>query len=212
METKVREWMTTDPVTIAEDDLLELARERMERGRFRRLPVVDRDGHVVGIVTDGDLRQQHGYLGVTRVRAAMATNPITVSPHDPIGAAVDLMLSWKVGGLPVVDPAGRAVGIVTETDLLRGLVDGPEMRDDASPRIDVQCTAPTQTLAEAVGVIEAEGGAVRGVDVCERDERTGAKLIRFRLTHGTDVRPLTTALREHGYAIRNVHPAPAAAA
>jgi acetoin utilization protein AcuB len=211
MDTTVREWMTADPVTIGEEDLLELARERMERGRFRRLPVVDRDGRVVGIVTDGDLRQQHGYLVVTRVRAAMATNPITVAPHDPIGSAVDLMLTWKVGGLPVVDPDGRAVGIVTETDLLRGLVDGPATRDDASPRIDVQCTAPTQTLTEAVGVIEAGGDAVCGVDVRERDERTGAKLFRFRLADGTDVRALAAALREHGYAVRGIHPARAAA-
>jgi len=55
-----------------------------------------------------------------RVADFMTTEVVTVTPDTPVLAAARLMLERKISGLPVVDAAGRAVGIVTEHDLLRG--------------------------------------------------------------------------------------------
>jgi acetoin utilization protein AcuB len=194
--------MTADPVTIGPADLLALARERMDHGRFRRLPVVDETGRLVGIVTDGDLRQHHGYLGATRVRAAMCERVLTVGPDDSIETAAERMLAHKLGGLPVVDADDRPIGMVTETDLVRGLMGAPI--EDTRARIDLQFVAPTQTLGEAFGLIEALGGTILGAEVRERDERTGAKVVCLRLGPGR-VEPLVDVLREHGYGVRAVH-------
>jgi CBS domain-containing protein len=114
--------------------------------------------------------------------------------------AAERMLAHKVGGLPVVDGDGRAIGILTETDLVRGLMDAPI--DDTQNRIDLQFVAPTQTLGEAFGLIEALGGTILGAEVRERDERT--KVVSVRLAAGP-LAPLADALREHGYGVRTVH-------
>jgi len=115
----IRNYMTPNPVTIGSRDMLALAHEKMEQGRFRRLPVVDDSGALIAIVTDRDLQRHTGYWSTTHVDAAMVERPITVGPDQPVVAAAQLMLQHKVGGLPVVDGSGRLIGILTESDLLR---------------------------------------------------------------------------------------------
>lgn len=115
--------MTPSPETVRPTDMLSQADEKMRRGRFRRVPVVDDSGKLLGMLTDGDLRQHVGYLGSTRVTAAMVEKPVTISPEATIGAAAELMRWHKIGGLPVVDGDGRLVGIITESDLLLALVE-----------------------------------------------------------------------------------------
>lgn len=122
----IRSYMTPNPQTIGSRDLLSLAHEKMDRGGFRRLPVVDTSGGLIGIVTDRDLRRHDGYWPTTHVDAAMVEPAITVGADQSIADAARLMLDHKIGGLPVVDGNGRLIGIVTETDLLRAFL----RRDD----------------------------------------------------------------------------------
>ena len=92
----------------------------MDDGRFRRLPVVE-GGRLVGILTERDIREHTGYLGSTRVNAAMRTALITVTPFNTVEDAARLMLKHKIGGLPIVAD-GKLVGIVTTSDLLRAFL------------------------------------------------------------------------------------------
>ena len=112
--------MTPDPVTIDQHDTLSKAKSIMDRGRFRRLPVMD-DGQLVGILTERDLREYTGYLESTRVTAAMRTQLITVTPYSTVEDTARLMLKHKIGGLPIV-AEGRLVGIVTTSDLLEAFL------------------------------------------------------------------------------------------
>jgi acetoin utilization protein AcuB len=108
--------MTPSPVTIRSDETLAKAKALMKAGGFRRLPVVE-DGHLVGILTERDLRAHTGYLETTRVDAVMQTVLVTVAPDSIVEDAARLMLKNKVGGLPVLAD-GNLVGIVTTSDLL----------------------------------------------------------------------------------------------
>jgi acetoin utilization protein AcuB len=112
--------MTPNPIVINSDDTLENAKAVMDRGHFRRLPVVDQE-KLVGIVTERDVREHTGYLGSTRVNAAMRTALVTVTPYDTVEEAARLMLGHKIGGLPIVD-GGKLVGIVTTSDLLKAFL------------------------------------------------------------------------------------------
>ncbi len=112
--------MTKHPETIAPDDMLLKAKEMMDSGGFRRLTVV-REGHVLGILTERDLREHAGYLKSTKVDAVMKAPVVTVDSQTSIEAAARLMLAKKIGGMPVVD-AGKLVGIVTTSDMLRALL------------------------------------------------------------------------------------------
>jgi acetoin utilization protein AcuB len=113
--------MTRHPESIRWDDTLETARQMMKAGGFRRLPVT-RNGEVIGMVTERDLRQHTGYLESTKVNAAMSASVISVAPNSTVEEAARLMVKHKIGGLPVLEN-GKLVGIVTTIDMLRAFLE-----------------------------------------------------------------------------------------
>ena len=122
--------MTRAVVTVHSDALVSGAVELMRSRRIRHLPVVDRSGRLVGIVTDRDLRQvlfdpavqtrlaraTDALRGLT-VREVMTWGAVSVTPATSIRDAARLMHERKVGALPVVE-RDRLVGILTERDVL----------------------------------------------------------------------------------------------
>lgn len=112
--------MTYGAATVSSHDTLKTAATLMEKGGFRRVPVVD-DGKLVGIVSDRDVRAHGGYLESTKVTAAMTSDPKTVTPRMSVEDAARLMISHKIGGLPVVED-GKLVGIITTTDVLKAFL------------------------------------------------------------------------------------------
>ena len=130
----VKDWMSSDPITITWNASVIDAYQMMVKHEIRRLPVVDEET-LVGIVTLGDvrvadpsefagpdtkvIRAVYGDLGLDRV---MSRPVVTVEPNTTIQKAARLMLNNKIAGLPVVEE-GRLVGILTESDLFQVLVD-----------------------------------------------------------------------------------------
>lgn len=133
----VKEWMSSPVFVIHADTPVADAYSMMMEKCIRRLPVVGADSRrLVGIVTLGDLREARpsaatslsiyelNYLLLKlTVGHVMTHNPYTVTPDTPIQDAARIMLSHKVGGLPVVDEHGKPVGIITESDIFRMLID-----------------------------------------------------------------------------------------
>lgn len=131
----VREWMTPDPLTAAPETTLPEAHRIMAANSIRHLPVVSQ-GHLVGIITLGDIRgaepsgatslsiwEVNYLLSQLRVDEIMTPRPMTISPDGTLGEAAQIMLRHKIGGLPVVDHHGALVGIVTECDVFRLVVE-----------------------------------------------------------------------------------------
>lgn len=112
--------MTYGAETVSSHDSLQRAATLMARGGFRRVPVVD-SGSLVGIISDRDVRAHAGYLDSTRITAAMTPDPKTVTPSMSVEDAARLMISHKIGGLPVVQD-GKLVGIITTTDVLKAFL------------------------------------------------------------------------------------------
>jgi acetoin utilization protein AcuB len=130
---KVADAMTVDPVTIGAEDSLMRAVEVMRKNGVRRLPIVVAET-LVGILAQGDLnRAQPSALSEsedefarvmeeTPVSRIMIQNPITVSEETPLFDAAQTLHTMKFGALPVTRD-GRLVGILTDSDLLRCLID-----------------------------------------------------------------------------------------
>ena len=87
--------MTKDPITVTPDDFLINAKEKMEGGKFHRLPVVS-EGRLVGIITDRDMRAHVGYLAKTKVNGAMTEKALTVRPSATLEEAAQLLLRSAV--------------------------------------------------------------------------------------------------------------------
>jgi len=132
---KVKDIMKSPVRTIFSDEPIINAIKMMKELGFRRLPVLDRDNNLVGIVTDRDLRQATNspvvfhdisydeYLvNEIRVGACMSSMPVTITPEADIVDAARIMENMKIGGVPVVDNTGRIVGMVTVSDLINYLI------------------------------------------------------------------------------------------
>ena len=88
---------------------------------FGATTVVDEEGRLVGIITDGDLRRyiERGKdWNNGRVEDAMTGNPKVISPESLVGEALNLMEKYKIMVLPVVDEKGRPIGIIHLHDIL----------------------------------------------------------------------------------------------
>jgi acetoin utilization protein AcuB len=134
-EILVRDWMSSPARVVEYDTSVADAYNMMMRMGIRRLPVVDEE-RLVGIVTLGDLREARpsssaslsiyelNYLiAKLTVSDVMTHDPYTVTPFTPMRQAAHMMLEHKISGLPVVDEDARLVGIITETDMFRMLID-----------------------------------------------------------------------------------------
>lgn len=127
----IRERMTHNPVTIRETTSLHDALKIMRENKVRRLPVLDKQGKLIGIVSEKDLLYaspspatslsvwEVNYL-VSKITVSdlMTRNVITVCEDCPIEEAARIMVDNKIGGLPIVR-GDQLVGIITETDLFK---------------------------------------------------------------------------------------------
>jgi CBS domain-containing protein len=122
---RVREHMSTPAVTVRADSDYQSALRLMQDNALHHLPVVDAGGELIGIAAERDL-----LIAATRylqseveVSEVMHRGVVTATPDMPVTEAADLMVSHRIGGLPVVDK-GRLLGIITESDVFRALVEG----------------------------------------------------------------------------------------
>jgi acetoin utilization protein AcuB len=141
----VADLMTSRPTTVRPSDTLQVAYEAMEVGRFRQVPVVD-EGRLVGIITDRDLRQHIGQLNHIRVDAVMSAHPFSAHPTTPVEYAAYILLTNKIGSLPVVEN-GNLIGIITASDLLRALEAILGHAEDGSVRIDLEVAGSGEITA-----------------------------------------------------------------
>lgn len=174
----IREYMTSNPITVQPNTTVPIALRLMREKRVRRLPVVDDRGQLVGIVSDKDLLYASPspattlavweipeLLGKIRVEQVMSRKVITVKPDTALEEAARIMADNKVGGLPVMQ-GGTLIGIITETDLFKQLL---ELLGGRRPGVRISVTVPDAkgTLAQITSTIFAAGGNIVGLGVNE---------------------------------------------
>ena len=124
--------MTRVPSTAAADDPLLDAAARMADRNVRHLPVVDGERHVVGMLSDRDLRTAvgdssrplHRDDAVVRMRSlrvahAMTREVFVVRDDAPFADVVRVFTEQRVGAVPVVDHDDRLIGIISYVDVFK---------------------------------------------------------------------------------------------
>ncbi len=179
-------WMTRDPFTIAPTATVSEAALLMAHRRVRRLVVVDVSGRVAGIVSTGDVARAFppdlnptsaavSERSVpTPIASIMTTSVETVAPSAAIEEAARLLRAHEIGALPVV-AGSRLVGIVTESDVFRALVD---MSDPTEPgvRITFELAEDEDVLAAMLEVCAAYPVRIASLfSFHHRDARTGER-------------------------------------
>ena len=132
----VKDWMQTKVISAGPNMGMLEAHRLMSRNKIRRLPVVGRNGRLIGIVTRSDIRQaepseattlnvweMNYLLAKLKLSDIMTTDPLNVHAEDTIKTAATIMHENKIGALPVVDNHEHVVGILTESDVFRVLIE-----------------------------------------------------------------------------------------
>lgn len=121
---RVEQYMSTDPLTVHDDEPVELVLRLMDWNGVRHIPVEDPDHRLLGLVTEKSLnryfieRTRHDEVATTAVREIMEKTPATVTPETATLEAIRRLQDTDAGCLPVVAD-NRLVGVVEERDMVR---------------------------------------------------------------------------------------------
>jgi CBS domain-containing protein len=183
---KVHDVMTWGTITVEPDASVTRAVRLMLQNKISGLPVVDTNGQLVGMVTEGDFLRR-GELGTRRQRPrwlefllgpgklateyvqssgqkvsqVMTPEPKTITPETPLEEVVGLMERHRIKRLPVVQD-GKLVGIVSRANLLHALASvarevKPVAGDDAAIRDRIMAECAKQPWASHVNVVVRDG-------------------------------------------------------
>ncbi|MFZ1770228.1 MAG: CBS and ACT domain-containing protein [Caldilinea sp.] len=185
----VRERMTSPAVTITAETPFQEALKLLRDKKFRRLPVVDGAGKIVGIVSERDMLhaspspatslsvwEVNYLLWKLKVSDIMTHNVLTINQDTPVEDAASLMVTHKIGGVPVVDDSGKVVGVITETDIFKAFV---EMLGGGEHglRLTVQVPTGSGTLARLSTKIAEMGGLILSVGSMARETDGARELV-----------------------------------
>ncbi len=167
----IGEFMTKEPITVTTDTGVYEALDLMRKNRIRRLPVLDRKGKLVGIVSEKDLLyaspspatslsiyELRYLLSKLKVSQVMSSPVITVRENGTLEEASRIMVDNKVGGLPVTR-GDQVVGIITETDIFKIFL---VMLGARQPGIRITIRVPDVKgeLQAVTGAIATAGGNI----------------------------------------------------
>jgi len=205
----VAKLMRPNPITVSPQDSFRCAAALIRQRGIRQLPVVER-GRLVGMVTDRDLRRASPAAAPETqasappperltVRELMTPRVITVAPDTPLEEATRLLLAHRIGALPVV--RGEAlIGLLTEADILRALVEIPRKRGEAS-RLELLLKEQPGAFLEVCRIVREQGGDIVGVLGATATHHGVEKQVVVLRLEGIDMEALVRDLEATGHTV-----------
>ncbi len=142
---KAEEIMAKDPACCAPDDSICDAAKLMAENDCGQIPVIDKDGKLVGVITDRDIACRcvaQGKSSDTPVAHAMSKSVVTVAPDASLDECCRKMEDNQVRRLPVVDDGGRCCGMVSQADIAKSAQKeetGDLVRQVSQPSDEASC-------------------------------------------------------------------------
>lgn len=152
--------MINNPVTIAPDKTVGDALRMMHDYKIGGIPVVEESKRLIGIVTNRDLRfEQQMNRPITEVMTS--ENLITTTCYNDMHEVMDTLQRYKIEKLPVVDDAGRLIGLITFNDITKAK-DKPNASKDERGRLLVAAGVgiSAETMSRVEALVDAEVDAI----------------------------------------------------
>ncbi len=209
----VGERMSRQPITVTPDTGIDQALKVMRDDKVRRLPVVNRRGILVGIVSEKDLLQaapspatslsiheMHYLLAQMRVSEVMTKDVVTVTEYTPLEEAARIMVDNKIGGLPVMRD-DKLIGIITETDLFKIFIELLGARE-RGVRITMLIPEQPGVLAQITGEIAEMSGNIVALGTFLGQDPTN-RLVTIKV-EGVDQEKLSSTMQAIGMELVDV--------
>jgi len=183
----VEDRMSKPPITVRDNVGVEEALRLMHSEGVRRLPVIDKQGNMVGIVSELDLLKASPspatslsvyeipyLLAKIKMKDVMTEDVVTVNEDTPLEEAAHIMADNKIGGMPVVRD-DKLVGIITETDLFKVFLEMLGAREKGV-RLSMLIPGEKGTLARIAGAIAGMNGNIVALGTIMGEDPTNYQL------------------------------------
>ena len=188
----IKDWMATTILTVDANTSVMRAGRTMKDNNIRRLPVVSK-GKLAGIITDRDLKEaspssktdmdlheMYYLLSEMKVKDVMTDSPIRLTHDDTLEKAALVMLNEKISGLVIVDEEDNLVGLLSESDVLRGFIHATGIQDGAF-QIVMDMSDKGGTVSQLIDVLRQNRARVLSILTSFEDAPAGSKRVSVRI-------------------------------
>lgn len=198
--------MTDNVICTEPDAKISQVLDLMKKNGLHRLPVTDANGKLVGLITEGmisgsetnatslSIYELNYLLSKTKVKTVMNKKVTTIHGDDLMEKATEKMLKNDIGCLPVVDEAGKVIGILTQNDIFKSYLDVLGWNREGV-RISLDAADEVGQLEKISRTIANEGVSILNIGVYKSENGNASMIIRADKA----TEDLANKLEEAGY-------------
>lgn len=188
----IKDWMATTILTVDANTSVMRATRTMKENNIRRLPVMSH-GKLIGVITDRDLKEaapsttsdidiheMYYLLSEMKVKDVMTDKCISLKQNDTLEKAALVMLKERISGIMILDDEEKLVGLLSETDILRGFIQATGIQDGAHQYvIDMPDAAGSTT--RIIDLLRQKEARVLSILTSFTDAPRGTKRVSIRI-------------------------------
>lgn len=188
----IKDWMATTILTVDANTSVMRATRTMKENNIRRLPVLSH-GKLAGIITDRDLKdaspsskadmdihEMYYLLSEMKVKDVMTGRPICLKKNDTLEKAALVMLGEKISGLLIVDDNDNLVGLLSESDVLRGFIHATGIQDGAYQFV-IDMSDAGGSVSRLVDILRQHKAHILSILTSFNDAPAGFKRVSVRI-------------------------------
>lgn len=193
----IRDWMATAILTVDANTSVMRATRTMKENNIRRLPVLSH-GKLVGVVTDRDLKEaspsstseidiheMYYLLSEMKIKDVMTDKCICLKQDDTLEKAALVMLKERISGIMILDDNENLVGLLSETDILRGFIEATGIQDGSYQYVIEMPDQPGSTT-KIIDLLREKEARVLSILTSFSDAPRGSKTVAIRITIDED--------------------------
>ena len=196
----IKDWMATAVLTVDANTSVMRATRIMKENNIRRLPVLSQ-GKLAGVVTDRDLKEaspsstsdmdiheMYYLLSEMKIKDVMTDKCISMHLDDTLEKAALVMLAEKISGVMILDAEDNLVGLLSETDILRGFIHATGIQDGADQYVIDMPDAPG-SVTRVIDTLREYNARVLSILTSFEDAPAGQKRVAIRISIDDDKLP-----------------------
>ncbi len=189
----IKDWMATAILTVDANTSVMRATRTMKENNIRRLPVLSH-GKLIGVITDRDLKEaspsstsdidiheMYYLLSEMKVKDVMTDKCISLKQDDTLEKAALVMLKERISGIMIMDDDDNLVGLLSETDILRGFIEATGIQDGSYQFVIEMPDQPGST-SKVIDLIRKRDARVLSILTSFSDAPRGCKTVAIRIS------------------------------
>lgn len=196
----IKDWMATAVLTVDANTSVMRATRVMKENNIRRLPVLSQ-GKLVGVVTDRDLKEaspsstsdmdiheMYYLLSEMKIKDVMTDKCISMHLDDTLEKAALIMLMEKISGIMILDFDDKLVGLLSETDILRGFIHATGIQDGAYQYV-IDMPDEPGSVTKVIDTLREYNAQILSILTSFEDAPPGQKRVAIRISIDDDKLP-----------------------